>query len=175
MPDSFRENAGAGPRTFLSARVRRNSSCSAKRTAFATASASDGVTFTRHPLCGARLLARCSPALFGSGCCLVTGFALSADAFEQNAGRFVIRVLGHKLALEGAFEDGLAQPVCTFQVGFDLRFKLINNRETALSFGYDALLFGGRRQGYGEGLELCAVHVCLTNLLADRRLDPGSS
>jgi len=31
------------------------------------------------------------------------------DAFQQHSGRFVVRVLRHKLALEGALQDGLAQ------------------------------------------------------------------
>jgi hypothetical protein len=44
-----------------------------------------------------------------------------ADAFEKRTGRFVVGVLGHQLALEGAL-----------QVGLNLHFKLVNHREAAL-------------------------------------------
>src|SRR5208282_2461867 len=95
-------------------------------------------------LCGARSL----PS--NGGCFLYRCSSPGANASQQPARRFVIGVLGHQLALEGALQDGLAQPLGPLQVGLNLHFKLVNHRETALDLSEDAVLLGQRRQWQGK-------------------------
>jgi hypothetical protein len=70
---------------------------------------------------------------------------LGADAFEQDAGRFVVRVLRHELALERALQDRLAQPLGTLQVSPDDGFEFVNNRQAALDLLNNAVLLGRGR------------------------------
>jgi hypothetical protein len=66
--------------------------------------------------------------------------AQRADAFEQDGGRFVARVLGHEFALKCAFQDGLSQPFGALEVCVDGRLHGFHCGETALHLSYDALL-----------------------------------
>jgi hypothetical protein len=63
------------------------------------------------------------------------------------AGRLVGRVLRNQLALKGALENGLAQPPGAGKVGLDGNLQLLDDRQVALDFGDDALLFSERRKG----------------------------
>jgi len=49
------------------------------------------------------------------------------DAFQENAGGFVSRVLGDELAFKGPFQDGLPEPVGSLQVRLNLRLEFVNN------------------------------------------------
>jgi hypothetical protein len=89
----------------------------------------------------------------------VLGGSLSADALQEHAGRFVVGVLGHQLALEGALQDGLAQPLGALQVGLDLHFKLVNHGEAALDFGDDAVLLGEWGQRNTQRLDVSVVYL----------------
>ena len=78
--------------------------------------------------------------------------------------------------------DGLAQALGPLQVGFNLHFKLVNHRETALDFGDDAGLFGQgwKRNGYRPQLRLrdfvdpCRGFYALLYLPTENRAWPDS-
>ena len=46
--------------------------------------------------------------------------------FKQNARRFIVRVLGNEVALEGPLENALAKARGAFQVGGNLGFGTLN-------------------------------------------------
>ncbi|KXJ32877.1 hypothetical protein AX284_10505 [Pseudomonas sp. HUK17] len=69
------------------------------------------------------------------------GGALGLDAFQQHAGRFVIRVLGHQFAAEGFGEDALGQTINAHLGGFDTGFELVGEGEELFDAADDFGLF----------------------------------
>jgi hypothetical protein len=60
---------------------------------------------------------------------------------QQHGGRFVLRVLGHQLALEGALQDGLPQPLSPQKGSLNLllHLHLFYHRQPSLNFSDDRL------------------------------------
>ena len=54
---------------------------------------------------------------------------LGADALQQHAGRFVVRILRHQLAPEGLGENAPGQRVDALLGGGDFRFELVGEGE----------------------------------------------
>jgi hypothetical protein len=69
-----------------------------------------------------------------------------SNARKKNTRRFVARVLGDELALEGALQDCLPQPLAALQVGLGDRFQFVDDRETALDLGDHGVLFDNWRK-----------------------------
>ena len=71
--------------------------------------------------------------------------SLSTDPFQQDAGRFVVRILRHQTALEGGGEDGATQALgAAFGLG-DGGGEDVGAGEVAVDFGDDAWDLGFRR------------------------------
>jgi len=65
---------------------------------------------------------------------------LAPDALQQRRCRLITGVLGHQLALEGALEDSLAQPLRPLEVGLHYGLRRLDDGHVALHLGNDALL-----------------------------------
>jgi hypothetical protein len=90
--------------------------------------------------------------------CATTRFG-SFDAFQQDARRFVARVLRHELALEGPLQDRLPQPLGALEIGLNDGFQFVNNRQTLLDLSDNAVLFRERRERKAERGQLRREHM----------------
>ena len=94
-------------------------------------------------------------ARLARGCCPFAFFRgafwgrrpLGGDAFEEFAGRFVAGILGHELAGEGVAKNGLPQRLRALQLGREIGFEVIDDRELVFDDLDDSFLLGERRLG----------------------------
>lgn len=92
-----------------------------------------------------------SPRLRGIGCSVLT------DPLEQHGGRLVVGVLGHQLSFKGAFEDGLPQPGGADEGGVYRLAQAVDDGESAVDLGDDAVLDfqDGQRNGSAPKVGPC--------------------
>ena len=88
---------------------------------------------------------------------------LLLDSFQKLFGRFVGRVLRHEATLECLLQDPLSETGGSLQVGFDLGFNLVHDREAALHFRDDDCLLFKWWQENGCYLDLVKTQMGTTS------------
>jgi hypothetical protein len=106
--------------------------------------------------------------LFVPGFLRGPAIALGADALQQYRRGFVLRVLRHKLAGEGFFQDRLTESICSLKLVVNISNLAIRLEKYFIKQSNNFFLFRQEAEWKWVILELLAVNIRLINAV---RLD----